>query len=73
MNIDQIAMCYISMYSSRQALQANEKLFSNFEFVFEFLAEKKNQTNSEAIAGLRFYPKYLMLYINGFDSTSSTN
>ena len=25
------------------------------------------------IAGLRFYPKYLMLYINGFVSTSSTN
>ena len=27
MNIDQIAMCYISMDSSQQALQTNEKLF----------------------------------------------
>ena len=27
MNIDQIAMCYISIDSSRQALQANGKLF----------------------------------------------
>ena len=35
MNIDQIAMCYISMDSSWQVLQTNLKLFPNFEFVFE--------------------------------------
>ena len=29
----------MSMDSSQQALQINGKLFSNFEFVFEFLAE----------------------------------
>ena len=29
-NIDQSAMCYISMDSSRQALQTNGKLLSNF-------------------------------------------
>ena len=36
-NIDQIAMCYISMDLSRQALQTNRKLFSNFGFFFFFL------------------------------------
>ena len=39
MNIDQIAMCYTSIYLSHRALQTNGKLFSNFELVFEFLAE----------------------------------
>ena len=36
-NIDQSAMCYTSMNSSRQALQTNGKLFSSFEFVFELV------------------------------------
>ena len=31
------------------------------------------QTNSEAMAELHFYPSYLMSYINGFVSMSSTN
>ena len=31
MNIDQIAMCYISMDLTRQALQTNGKFFSNFQ------------------------------------------
>ena len=31
MNIDPISMCYISMDSSRQALQTNRNLFSNFK------------------------------------------
>ena len=39
MNIDQIAMCYISMDSSQLALQTNEKLFSNLKLVFKILAE----------------------------------
>ena len=30
-------------------------------------------TISKRIAGLRFYPKFFMLFINGFVSTSSTN
>ena len=34
MNIDKIAMCCISMDSSKQALQNNKKLFSNFDFFF---------------------------------------
>ena len=36
-------MCYISMDSSRQALQNNEKLFSYFNFVFKLLAENKKK------------------------------
>ena len=34
MNTDQSAMCYISMHLTWQALQTDEKLFSNFEFLF---------------------------------------
>ena len=41
MNIDPIAMCYISMNLSQQAQQTNVKLFSNFNFVFKFLAENQ--------------------------------
>ena len=37
MNIDQSAMGYTSMDSSRQALQTNEKLFLFFKLVLEFL------------------------------------
>ena len=40
MNINQIAMCYISMESSQRALQTNENLFSNFKLVFKILAKK---------------------------------
>ena len=43
-NIDPSAMCYIPMNSSQRALQTNAKLFINFEFAFELLAN--NQTNS---------------------------
>ena len=35
MNIDQIAMCYMSVDSTRQALQTNGKLFSDFGIVFQ--------------------------------------
>ena len=42
--------------------------FSNF-----WPKNENFQTNSEAIAGLCFYPKCFMFYINGFISTSSTN
>ena len=38
MNIDQIAMCYISMDSSQRAIQTNV-FFSNFKLVFEILAD----------------------------------
>ena len=34
MNIDQIAMCYISIYLSERALETNGKLFSNFGIIF---------------------------------------
>ena len=34
MNIDQTVMCYISMELTRQALQTNGKLSSNFGLVF---------------------------------------
>ena len=41
MNIDQSAMCYIiSMDSSRQALQTNEKLLSNFGIIFQISLKK---------------------------------
>ena len=47
--------------------------FSNFKFVFELMAESLSvcTTIFKRIAGLCFYPKSLMLYINGFVSTSS--
>ena len=41
MNIDQIAMCCISMDLSQRALQTNGNLFSSFELVFEILAENQ--------------------------------
>ena len=40
-NIDQITICCISMDLSQQALQTNEKLFSNFKLVLEILAENQ--------------------------------
>ena len=33
-NIDQSAMCYVSIDLSRHALQTNRKLFSNFGIIF---------------------------------------
>ena len=46
-NIDQIAMCYISIDSLERALQNNEIFF--FKFVFKILVESLNiYTNSEA-------------------------
>ena len=33
MNTDKIAMCYISIDSSQQAIQTYGKLFSHFEFL----------------------------------------
>ena len=47
-NIDQIAMCYISMDLSQRAQQTNGKLFSNFKLVFGILAENRIPTNREA-------------------------
>ena len=49
--IDQIAMCCISMDLSSRDLQINGKLFSIFEFVFEFFGRKPKffPTNSEAL------------------------
>ena len=35
-------MCYILMDLSWQAVQTNGKFYSNFAFVFELLAKKKN-------------------------------
>ena len=34
-NIDQSAMCYMSMDSSQEALQTDGKLFSNFKIIFQ--------------------------------------
>ena len=39
MNIDESAMCCISMHLSRQALHINGKLSSCFKFFYEILAE----------------------------------
>ena len=33
-DIDQISMCYILISSTRQVLQTDGKLFSNFEIIF---------------------------------------
>ena len=41
MNIDQIAMRYISMELSQRVLQTNEKLLLNFKLFFEILAENR--------------------------------
>ena len=46
-DIDQSAMCYISMDWSRQAKQNNGIFFSNFEIIFKLLPEKNIQMNSE--------------------------
>ena len=51
MCIDQIAMCYISMDLSQQALQTNGKLFSNFKLVFKIFAENLEIFKRIAIAG----------------------
>ena len=47
MNIDQIAMCFISIDSSRQALQTNGKLFFKFQIRFRIIdrTPKNIQTN----------------------------
>ena len=52
-NIDQIAMCYISMDSSRQALQPSVKLFSNFESFLELVTKFQNNSGFEFIQARR--------------------
>ena len=53
------------MDSSQRALQIDEKLFSNS--FSKFWPKTENiHTVFKRIAGLRFYPKSLMLTINGF-------
>ena len=48
MNIDQTAMFYISMDSSRQDLAIKlMDFFSIFEFVFELLAENREKYSNE--------------------------
>ena len=42
MNVDKSVMSHISMDLPQQVIQTNGKLFSNFEFVFKFLAENRN-------------------------------
>ena len=56
---------------SQRALQTIGKLFSNFEFVFEFLAE--NQIKKKRIVRHKYLFNYNVLYINGFVLKSSTN
>ena len=46
MNIDQIAMRYVSMDLSQRAVQTNEKFFSNFDFL-EILPSQKMKILSE--------------------------
>ena len=59
------------MDSSQQALQTNGKLFSNFEYFFEFLAENRNF--SKRLARREYWSNWNVSYIIGFVSTSSTN
>ena len=44
-NIDQIAMCYISMDSYQRPLQTNGKLFSNLNFALKLLVESQKYLN----------------------------
>ena len=46
-------LCYISMDSSRQALQTIRKLLSNFIIIFESLAQKNIQKDSEASISIK--------------------
>ena len=69
-NIDQIAIRYMSMDSSQRDLQTCRKLFSNFEFVFKFLA--KNRKFFKRIVMREYWSNCNVLYINGLVSTSST-
>ena len=41
MNVDQIAMCCISMDSSKPALLSNGKNLSNFKLIFGIVAENR--------------------------------
>ena len=52
---------------SRQTLQTNENIYSNFQFIFE------NQKIFKLIARLEYLSNYNLVYINGFVSTGSTN
>ena len=70
-NIYQIAMCYISLDLSQQALQINGKFFWNSKLVFEILAA--NWKIFKLIERCEYWPNCNVLYINGFASTSSTN
>ena len=56
---------------SRQALQTNEKVFSNFKFVFEILSE--NIKMFKRIARREYWSNCNVLNINGFVLTSSKN
>ena len=60
---------------SQQALETNGKLFSNFEFVFQFLAENlKNEIGRPKwLARPEYGSKCNVLNINRLVSTSSTN
>ena len=68
-NIGRTLAIDTSMERSSRVLQHRNP---NIWFFFS-KSSKLNFTNSEAIAGLCSYPKYLMLYISRFVSTSSTN
>ena len=47
MNVDQSAMCYISMDLSQRVLLTNGMFFTNFIFVFELLAERQKYLNEQ--------------------------
>ena len=64
-------LCYASMNSSQRALHTYEKIFANFELVFDFLAV--NRIFSKRIARREYWSNCNVLQINGFVSTSSTN
>ena len=60
MNIYNIAMCCILMDSSQRALQTNEILTENRKIY-------------KRVEWHEYWSQWNVLYINGFDSTSSTN
>ena len=62
--------CYTSMDLSQRALQTNE-LFFKFRTHFRILTQKLKIF--KRIARREYWSKCIVLYINGFVSTSSTN
>ena len=78
-NSGTLVLCFLMFDVLHQWIRLNELyklsesflVFSNFEFIFEFLAENRNFF--KRITRREYWWNCNVLYINGFVSTSSTN